>query len=72
VYDTEVKRSSRLPDFRSLISWQPELKFANNQKQQLSFYSSDLAGRYMVVIQGISPTGRAGSTVLNFDVLPNQ
>ncbi|HZF63212.1 MAG TPA: hypothetical protein VEZ55_01940 [Chitinophagaceae bacterium] len=72
VYDTEVKRSSRLPDFRSLISWQPELKFANNQKQQLSFYSSDLAGRYMVVIQGISPTGRAGSTVLHFDVLPNQ
>lgn len=67
VYNTEKDRSSRLPDFRNLLYWQPQLKTAA-KKQTIEFYSSDLAGQYLVVVQGLSADGRAGSKTIVLNV----
>jgi hypothetical protein len=68
VYNTEVKLNSRLPDFRNLLYWSPDVISNSNGKQQTVFYSSDLPGKYALVIQGLSDDGRAGAAVVYFDV----
>ena len=68
VYETTTEFNSRLPDFRSLLYWAPRL--VTNKKGELTtdFYTSDIAGRYAIVIEGLSNDGRAGSKVSYFEV----
>jgi hypothetical protein len=61
-------KSSSIPDFRNVLYWNPNIKLFNNKEQTLSFYTSDLPGKYAVVIQGISSTGFSGSTINTFEV----
>ncbi|CAN5828211.1 hypothetical protein BH10BAC2_BH10BAC2_21340 [soil metagenome] len=68
VYDNEASRSSHLPDFRNVLQWSPDIKVKNKEKKSLSFYTSDLPGKYAVVIQGITSNGVCGSKVITFDV----
>jgi hypothetical protein len=67
-YATESEKSSRMPDFRELLFWAPDLKTDANGKGQLSFYTSDIPGRYLVVVQGLSANGVAGNTNFTFTV----
>jgi hypothetical protein len=69
-YDTEAQQHSRLPDLRNLLYWNPDVRLASGQPQALDFFSSDQAGRYLVVVQGLTPDGRPGSTSFSFDVKP--
>lgn len=62
-YNTEEQRRSRLPDYRNVLYWNPEVK--NNEQ---SFYTSDIKGKYIVVVQGIAADGKAGYTATSFDV----
>lgn len=68
VYETIQQYNSRLPDFRSLLYWSADVKTDNAGKSEISFYTSDLAGKYAVVLQGMSRRGKAGSKVLIIDV----
>lgn len=68
VYQTPQEFSSRLPDFRTLLYWSPDIKTDNTGKKEITFYTSDLPGRYAVVLQGISKKGKAGSKVFTIDV----
>ena len=68
VYNTPEQIASRMPDFRSLLYWSPKIVTNNFGQQQSEFYSADLPGHYVVVLQGLSNDGRAGSTVIYFDV----
>jgi hypothetical protein len=68
VYQTKDELESRLPDFRNLLYWTPDLKTDENGKQQVSFYTSDQPGRYAVVLQGLSASGNAGSKVFMIEV----
>ena len=61
-------QSSTIPDFRNLLYWNPNIKLKGNKEQAISFYTSDLPGKYAVVIQGISSTGLCGSTINTFEV----
>jgi hypothetical protein len=62
VYDTPNDVNARLPDFRELLAWKPDLKTdAATGKTQATFYTSDLPGKYAVVIQGLTPDGKPGS-----------
>lgn len=65
-YETDVQRNSHLPDFRNVLYWNPDIILKD--KQSLSFYTSDLPGTYIAVIQGISQSGKAGSRVIQFEV----
>ncbi len=61
-YDNLVAVNSRLPDFRDVLYWSPDVKTdGKTGKTAASFYTSDLPGTYAVVIQGITATGKTGS-----------
>jgi hypothetical protein len=68
VYETQNQISSRMPDFRELLYWAPTLQTDASGKTQLSFYTSDLSGKYEVLIEGISG-GRAGTKTFSIEVM---
>lgn len=56
------------PDFRTLLYWSPEIMPDKNGERHVRFYTSDKKGNYVAVIQGLSPNGQCGSTLLRFEV----
>ncbi len=62
-YDTNEKINSRLPDFRNMLHWSPELLLSDQGENQISFYTSDRPGTYAVFVQGIGDNGVAGSKI---------
>jgi uncharacterized protein (DUF1919 family) len=56
-YETDEKTKSRLPDFRDLLYWSPDLILDSSSKSNISFYTSDQTGDYVVVVQGITQNG---------------
>jgi hypothetical protein len=69
-YESPQQQQSRLADLRNLLHWQPQVLLQPNQPQAISFYTSDQAGRYLVVTQGLANNGSLGSTSFTFEVKP--
>lgn len=67
-YDTQLQRQSRLPDFRNLLYWSPTVRTDASGKAAVQFYTSDLAGTYVAVVQGMTKSGLAGSRIITFEV----
>jgi len=68
-YDTPKEVNSRLPDFRDVLQWLPNIKTEEaTGKTQASFYTSDVPGSYAVVLQGLTASGRAGSKTIYITV----
>lgn len=65
VYALEEQIKSRIPDFRHTLYWNPEITPATDA---VSFYTSDMKGRYVVTLQGITTTGEAVRTQCEFVV----
>lgn len=61
-YATAQEKQSRRPDLRNLLYWNPSITTSGSSPQQVEFYTGDQAGRYLVVVQGLSDDGLAGST----------
>jgi hypothetical protein len=59
-----------LPDLRNLLHWQPDLTLAPGTTRELTFYTSDQVGRYVVVVQGLAADGQAGSISALLEVKP--
>ena len=61
--------NSRLPDFRDVLYWSPQIITDKRGEGHVSFYSGDISGKYLVELQGISLTGEAGATsfILNIE-----
>lgn len=55
-YDEE-REEHIIPDYRTTLHWNPELKFENN-RSETTFYSSDQTGNYIVRIEGIFTNGK--------------
>jgi len=68
VYDSETAKRSRVPDFREVLYWSPELKTNGQGKVQAKFYTSDKPGKYTIIVQGITADGFTGSKAFNFEV----
>ena len=68
VYETQQEISSHLPDYRNVLYWSPEVKTTKEGKPGVTFYSSDVPGKYAVIVQGISADGKTGSKVIEFEV----
>jgi hypothetical protein len=68
VYEDKTSRSTRLPDQRSLIYWNGDVKLKSGQKQFLPFYTSDIKGKFVVEVQGLSEDGQPVSATTSFDV----
>lgn len=67
-YSTEKSQQSRLPDFRDVLYWSPNIKTDSSGNGNISFYTGDVPGKYLVVLQGISDNGDAGSENLILNV----
>ncbi len=67
-YATQEQLESHLPDFRNVLYWSPAVPINGAGKGGLSFYSSDLPGKYFVVVEGIAADGTAGSGIASFEV----
>nr|HVY75765.1 hypothetical protein [Puia sp.] len=67
-YQTEEQVNSRIPDFRTLLYWSPQIKTDSLGKENIHFYTSDLPGKYAAVLQGITADGQCGSQTIYFNV----
>ena len=70
VYDNLDQLESRLPDFRNLLFWSPEVNTSGPGKKHISFFSSDIRGRFIAELQGITPAGAAAVGRVEFTVNP--
>jgi len=66
-YSDAQQKASQLPDFRTTLYWQPYLT-TESIPEEISFYTSDLAGKYCVSIEGITSTGNSYKKELYFSV----
>jgi hypothetical protein len=67
-YSTGEQVASHLPDFRNVLYWAPQLPTNGQGRGALSFYTSDLPGKYVVVVEGLAEDGRAGTGIASFEV----
>lgn len=56
----EDGHSSRMPDFRHTLLWEPGLESKGQKELVIPFYTSDMPGSYRVTVEGI---GKEGSVV---------
>ena len=68
-YETQEAKSSREPDARNLLMWAPRVTVVNG-KAELRFYTSDQTGYFQIEVEGLSRSGRMGSTTHSFWVGP--
>lgn len=57
-YNSGQKHSSRLPDFRNTLYWNPHVKPPSGGSIRILLFSSDYAGDYVLNIEGVSGNGR--------------
>jgi hypothetical protein len=58
-YSVQMPEHSQ-PDDRSTLYWQPNIVFGNSgepDNSEISFYTSDLLGSYMIKVEGITADG---------------
>ena len=67
-YETQDEISSRLPDFRNVLYWSPDVHTDAQGKTEIIFFSSDLKGKYIAVLQGMNTEGRVGEGSVLFEV----
>ncbi|RNI22541.1 TonB-dependent receptor plug domain-containing protein [Rufibacter latericius] len=67
-YETEEQKLSRLPDWRNLLYWAPNISTDKDGKATTSFYTSDQPGIYTIVVQGLTKDGLPGSKMVTFEV----
>lgn len=59
-----------LPDFRTLLYWNPELSFSTPGSASVSFSTPDVPGLYRVVVEGLSSDGFQGRLQFDFEIMP--
>lgn len=60
--------TDRTPDFRNVLLWQPVVKTGTDGKSEITFPTSDVKGKFIGVLQGISTDGRVGAKTFSFEV----
>ncbi|MCD2424030.1 hypothetical protein LQ567_14725 [Niabella pedocola] len=57
VYATGQKGDPRIPDNRTTLLWEPDIRLQGREPLKLNCFTSDFKGVYKVVLQGISNKG---------------
>lgn len=60
--------NDRMPDQRYLLHWEPDISTNDEGKSQVEFFTSDVPGRYLVVVEGLNATGDSGTKTFTFTV----
>ncbi len=61
LYETSDQAKSRIPDFRNVLYWSPDIQINSSGKRTISFYTSDQENNYTIMLQGLSSSGKSGS-----------
>lgn len=67
VYDGPLQRTDTTPDTRSLLFWDPYVE-VRKATGEVEFYTSDISGKYRIVMQGLTTDGLTGTASVIFDV----
>jgi hypothetical protein len=67
-YATADEQESHIPDFRNVLYWSPHFHPVTDGNPALLFYTSDIKGRFALMVQGISSDGVPVKTFTLFDV----
>ena len=59
---------NRLPDFRNVLLWEADINTNKNGQASISFFTSEITGRYAIAIQGMSADGISGGSITTFTV----
>ncbi len=60
-YDNEETKNNSIPDFRSVLYWNPTIITDENGETTVEFYTSDEVSNYNIAIEGLSSTGQIGT-----------
>lgn len=56
-YSDEKMKNSRIPDFRNVLYWNPDVSFSDQNRAEVQFFTSDESAIYKVVVEGINSEG---------------
>lgn len=59
---------ARLPDLRNVLYWNPHVSIDGTGSISLEFFTSDVVGKFVAIVQGIDASGRVGYASFQFDV----
>lgn len=65
-YQTEAQIGNRMPDFRNTLYWSPNVHVNAKGEGNITFYTGDRKGNYVVVLQGLDENGNPMSTTQSF------
>lgn len=57
-YETLEKKNFRIPDLRTTLYWNPDVRLSATGEGRFDFYSADRGTSYSVVIEGITEDGK--------------
>jgi len=57
VYNSPEKLKSRIPDYRTSLYWNPNVRSSGPDEIDVSFYTSDIGGTFMIVLEGLTANG---------------
>jgi hypothetical protein len=67
-YENQIARASRIPDQRNFLYWNPSIKVIAGKETTLDFFTSDVEGKFYIVLEGISWDGIPDSATQSFMV----
>ena len=67
-YSDQAASESRIPDFRNTLYWSPEVELSADGKATVGFFTSDEAGEYTIIVEGIDSEGTPGFIAVPFQV----
>ncbi|MDX2245859.1 MAG: hypothetical protein SF052_03725 [Bacteroidia bacterium] len=67
-YEKEEWKNSRIPDYRTLLYWNPEVYTDAQGKALFSFFTGDDIGHYRIEVNGISAEGTPLYGTFDFEV----
>ena len=67
-YETDNQKQSRVPDFRTTLHWSANLKSNADSSGSVQFFTSDIPGTYLMVVEGLSSNGKPGTGRWTFTV----
>lgn len=67
-YPTDKERGKKLPDLRTTLHWVPHVILNEKDKSGIQFYTSDQPGKFIIIMEGISPKGEPVSASSSFMV----
>ncbi len=70
-YSFADAKVSRLPDFRNVLYWNPQVEFDSQNKSELHFYTADENSVYKVVVEGIDESGITRRKEIRLEVKEN-